>query len=120
MAMRIVYSADQWAWIAAVLGFGARWLNPGGPMLRYLTVCVFPFYIVHQTVIVVAGHHLATLRLAGGVEASLLIGITAAACWIAYEIARRIGWLGLFLGVRPERRPPPAEPQAANRPPLPA
>jgi hypothetical protein len=118
MAMRIVYAVDQWAWIAAILGFGARWLNHGGPVLRYLTVGVFPFYIVHQTAIVVAGHHLATLRLPVGVEASLLIAITAGACWITYEIARRIGWLGLFLGVRPERRPPPAATQAANRPPL--
>lgn len=118
MAMRIVYAVDQWAWIAAILGFGARWLNHGGPVLRYLTVGVFPFYIVHQTAIVVAGHHLAGLRLPAGVEASLLIAITAAACWMAYEVARRLGWLGLLLGVRPERPSPLAEPQAANRPPL--
>lgn len=87
-------------------------------MLRYLTVGVFPFYIVHQTVTVAAGHHLARLNLPLAVEGALLVMVTALGCLITYEIARRIGWLGLLLGVRPERRPAPAEPQAANRPPF--
>lgn len=115
-AMRVVYAADQWAFIAAILGFGARWLNHGGPVLRYLSVGVFPFYIAHQTVTVVAGHHLAKQGLPVVVEAGLLIAATAAGCLVAYEVARRIGWLGLLLGVKPERRT--AGVQAANRPPL--
>ena len=106
--MRIVYAADQWAFIVAVLGFGAKHLNRGGPVLRYLTVGVFPFYIVHQTVIVVVGHHLAQLRLPLAAEAGILIAATFAACFLAYELARRLGWAGLLLGLRP---------QAANRPP---
>lgn len=109
-AMRVVYAADQWAFIAAVLGFGGKHLTWGGPVLRYLTVGVFPFYIVHQTVIVVVGHHLAQLRLPLATEAGVLIGITVAACFLTYEIARRLGWLGLLLGVRPQaaKRPPRA------------
>ena len=106
--MRLVYAADQWAFIVAILGFGAKHLNRGGRVLRYLTVGVFPFYIVHQTVIVVVGHHLAQLRLPLAAEAGVLLVATFAACFLAYELARRIGWLGLLLGVRP---------QAANRPP---
>ena len=109
-AMRIVYATDQWAFIAAILGFGATHLNRGGPVLRYLTVGVFPFYIVHQTVIVLVGHHVAALRLPLAAEASLLIAATFAACFAAYEIARRLGWGGLLLGVRPQaaKRPPRA------------
>ena len=103
MAMRVVYALDQWAFIVAILGFGARWLNRGGPVLRYLTVGVFPFYIVHQTVTVVAGHHLAKPGLPVATEAGVLIAATFAGCFLAYEVARRIGWLGLLLGVRPER-----------------
>lgn len=106
--MRAVYAADQWAFIVAILGFGAKHLNHGGPVLRYLTIGVFPFYIVHQTAIVVVGHHLTQLRLPLATEAGLLIAATFAACFLAYETARRMGWAGLLLGVRP---------QAANRPP---
>ena len=44
------------------------------------------------------------------VEAGLVIGATVAGCFIAYEVARRIGWFGLLLGVKPQaaKRPPRA------------
>ena len=102
-AMRVVYAVQQWSFIAAILGYGARYLTRGGPLLRYLTIGVFPFYIAHQTIIVVAGHHLAQLGLPLIAEAGLIIGITVLGCWLTYEFARRIGWLGLVLGVRPAR-----------------
>ena len=98
--MRVVYAVQQWSFIAAILGYGARYLTRGGPLLRYLTVGVVPFYIIHQTIIVVAGHHLAKLGLPLIVEAGLIIGITVLGCWLTYEVARRIGWFGLLLGVR--------------------
>lgn len=110
-AMRVVYAADQWAWIAAILGYGARYLNRGGPVLRYLSVGVFPFYIVHQTAIILAAWYLMPLNLPLGVEAGLVIAATFSACFLGYEIARRIGWLGLLLGVRPRTaRPGPHRP----------
>ena len=110
MAMRVVYAIDQWAWIAAILGYGARYLNRGGPVLRYLSAGVFPFYIVHQTVIIVAAWYLMPLRLPLAVEGGLVIAATFAACFLAYEIARRLGWFGLLLGVKPQaaKRPPRA------------
>jgi glucans biosynthesis protein C len=108
MAMRVVYAVDQWVWIAAILGYGARYLNLGGPVLAYLSRGVFPFYIVHQTAIIVAAWWLTPLNLPLAVEAGLVITATFAACFLAYEIARRAGWAGLLLGVRP---------QAAKRPP---
>ena len=109
--MRVVYAADQWAWIAAILGYGARYLNRGGPVLRYLSVGVFPFYIVHQTAIIVAAWYLMPLGLPLGLEASLIIAATFAACFLAYEIARRLGGFGLLLGVRPRTaRPSPRTP----------
>lgn len=112
--MRLVYAIDQWAFIAAILGFGARHLNRGGPVLRYLSVGVFPFYIVHQTVTVVTAHHLAKAGLPLGIEAMILIAVTFAGCFAAYETARRLGWLGLLLGVRPGRA---GDQAPAKRPP---
>ena len=104
-AMRVVYAVQQWSFIAAILGYGARYLTRGGPLLRYLTIGVFPFYIAHQTIIVVSGHHLAKFELPLIAEAGLIIGITIFGCWLTYEFARRIGWPGLVLGVSPARTP---------------
>jgi hypothetical protein len=110
LAMRLVYAVDQWAWIAAILGYGARYLNRGGPVLRYLSVGVFPFYIVHQTAIILAAWYLMPLNLPLGAEAALIVAATFCACFLGYEVARQLGWFGLLLGVRPQaaKRPPRA------------
>ncbi len=98
--MRVVYSVDQWCAIAAILGFGARHLTRGGPVLTYLTLGVFPFYIVHQTVIIVVGHHLAKAGLNQALEAAILIATTFAACFLTYEIVRRIPLLRPLFGLK--------------------
>lgn len=100
-AMRCLYAVDQWCAIAAVLGFGGKHLTRGGPVLTYLTLGVFPFYIVHQTFIVVAGHHLAKQGLPQGLEAVLLIAGTFATCFATYEIVRRVAVLRPWFGLKP-------------------
>ena len=110
--MRVVFAVQQWSAVVAVLGFGAEHLSRGGPVLRYLTIGVFPFYLVHQTIIVVAGHHLARAGLPLPLEAALLLGATLGGCLATYELARRMGPFGVWLGVKsqPRRlvRPAPA------------
>lgn len=98
---RVAYGVDQWGAIAAILGFGAKHLTRGGPVLTYLTLGVFPFYIVHQTFIVVAGHHLARLGLPQGLEAAILIIGTFATCLLTYEIVRRVNLLRPLFGLKP-------------------
>ncbi len=111
-AMRLVYAADQWSAIVAAIGFGALHLNRDSRLLRTLTLAVFPFYIAHQTIIVVAGHHLKALRLPALAEASALIAITALGCWATFAIASRFAPLRpLFgLGPRPSQSAPPLDP----------
>lgn len=100
LASRAAFALQQWMMILAVLGFARRYLNRGGPVLRYLSVGVFPFYIAHQTIIVIAGHHLKALALPVAAESAVLILLTIAGCWATYEIARRVRLLGPLLGVR--------------------
>jgi peptidoglycan/LPS O-acetylase OafA/YrhL len=100
LVMRFVYATDTWCAIAAVLGFGAKHLNRGGPALRYLTMGVFPFYLVHQTLIVVMAHHLAKLNLPQPLEAAILIVLTFAGCFATYEIVRRIPGVRILFGLK--------------------
>lgn len=100
MTARTAYAVEQWAMILAVLGFARRHLNRSTPLLRYLSVGVFPFYIIHQTLIVVIGHNLTPFDLPVGIESLLLIAATVAGCFATYELARRIRVLGPLLGVK--------------------
>jgi Acyltransferase family len=109
----IAYGCYQWFCIVAVLGFARLWLNRDSPVRRYLTDAVFPYYIVHQTAIILIAHELKRFGLPAGIEATVVIGGTLAACAATYEIVRRVRLLrplfGLRLdlsggGVQPERR----------------
>jgi peptidoglycan/LPS O-acetylase OafA/YrhL len=112
LIMRFVFATDTWCAIVAILGFGAKHLNKGGPVLRYLTLGVFPFYLVHQTLIVVMAHHLAKLGLPQGLEATILVVATFAGCFATYEVVRRIPGVRILFGLKGQ----PAE-AVAKRPP---
>lgn len=110
--MRFVFATDTWCAIVAILGFGAKHLTKGGPTLRYLTLGVFPFYLVHQTLTVVMAHHLAKLGLPQGLEGAILVAGTFAGCFATYEIVRRIPYVRILFGLKGQRSE-----GAASRPP---
>jgi peptidoglycan/LPS O-acetylase OafA/YrhL len=100
MSMQAAYCLQAWCSIVAAFGFAHRYLrNADGPVRRLLTQAVFPFYIVHQTIIVVAGHYLDELRWPLVIEAPLLIAITVAGCWVFFDLGRRIPWLRPWIGL---------------------
>lgn len=103
-ATAVLYGLQEWAAILAVLGFASRHLNRGGAALRTLTRGVFPFYIAHQTAIVVAAHHLARLGLPVAAEAAMLVAATVTSCWLTYAVAQRLGPAGVLLGLSPGRQ----------------
>ncbi len=106
MLFRAVREAEAWGAILAAIGFFHRhFAEADGPVRRTLSEAVFPFYIIHQTIIVVAGHHLDDLGLPLAVEAPLLIGVTALGCWVFLEIGQRSGPFRVWFGLSPQPRP---------------
>ncbi|MBP2160851.1 MULTISPECIES: acyltransferase family protein [Asticcacaulis] len=84
----------------ALLGFARRHLaNSDGPIRRTLTEAIFPFYIVHQTLIVVFAYNLNQLHLPATLEATILVIATAAGCWLSYLVIRAIPPLRPLLGL---------------------
>lgn len=47
-----------WSWVLALVGYGKRYLNHKHQVLNYLNQAVYPFYILHQTVIVVLVYYI--------------------------------------------------------------
>jgi glucans biosynthesis protein C len=96
---QLVFSAQIWLAIVAVLGFARRHLNRDNAVRRYLTAAVFPVYILHQTVIVVAAHALQPVRLDPLLEGLVLVLVTTTSCFLGYEVIRRIGVLRPLFGL---------------------
>ena len=112
---RVVYATDQWASIAAILGFARQWSPGDSAARRYLTQAIFPFYIVHQTAIVVMAHALKPVGLSPAVEAPLLITATFAVCFASFEIVRRVAWLRPLFGLAMDKPAPRASTPIAMR-----
>ena len=103
--MRLVYAVDQWAFIAAILGYAARYVHGASPLMKYLSGGIFTFYIVHQTLIVVTAANVERLGLPLFAEMGLVLGVTVAGSILAYELGKRLGVFGLLLGVSAAKRP---------------
>lgn len=99
-AMRAVWAVQQWTAIPAVLGFAAKHLTRGGPVLRYLTEAVFPLYIVHQTIIIVLAWNLMPLGWPLWVEGIALIVAAVVGGLATYEIAKRAPRLRPWFGLK--------------------
>jgi len=52
----LLQTMDTWFWLIALLGYGYKYLNFGHPMLRYANEAAYPFYILHQTILVAVGY----------------------------------------------------------------
>lgn len=100
------FAINQWTMIAALVGFARRYLaKADGKALAYLREGVFPFYLVHQTIIVIAAFWFERWNLAALPELLALLVVTGAGCVLAFEIARRIAWLRPLLGLRASSPP---------------
>ncbi|HVZ57740.1 MAG TPA: acyltransferase family protein [Chitinophagaceae bacterium] len=106
-----------WAWVLTAIGYGKRYLNRPSRHLAYLNQAVYPFYILHQTVIVILTYYV--VQAPDGI--ALKYGFTVLATFLLS--------LGLYhLFIRPYRvmrflfgmKPPDREPRRRKEPAMPA
>jgi hypothetical protein len=96
--------AAMWGAIVVLLDFAHRRLNRDHPLRARLGEAVFPFYIIHQTAIVLIGWWLLRARFGAFVEFLILLVGTTLACWLFYEGGRRIPWFRPLIGLQRVRR----------------
>jgi len=88
-AMLLVTYFNRWIWIVAILGLAHYHLNRPFPWLRYANEAVYPWYVLHQTITVVAGYWLSRLALGPVMEPFLLLLATIGGCALLHEFVIR-------------------------------
>ncbi|MDQ1228705.1 acyltransferase family protein [Sphingomonas sp. SORGH_AS_0879] len=94
-------AVQGWMAVVALIGVAERFWNRDHPWRRTLTEAVFPFYLVHQTIIILVAFYLRRAGLPLWLDALVLIVATVAGCWAFYLIGRRVRWLRPLIGLRP-------------------
>jgi glucan biosynthesis protein C len=98
--MLVAHQLQCWAAVAASIGLAERYLNRDTPIRPTLTEAVFPFYLIHQTVIVLGEFALKPLELGAAAEFAILVPATVAGSWAFYLIGREVTWLRPLIGLR--------------------
>jgi glucans biosynthesis protein C len=97
--LRIFYA---WAAILTILGFAQRYLNRKSKVLSYLSEAVLPYYILHQTLIVLVAYPMIGAGVPAVLEAAIIIATTFGGCVLIHEFAvRRSRMLRPLFGLKP-------------------
>jgi glucan biosynthesis protein C len=91
---------ELWTAIAALIGVAERFLNHDHRWRGTLAEATFPFYIIHQTVIVLVEYWLRPLGIGALGEFLVLVPATVAGCWAFYLIGREVNWLRPLIGLK--------------------
>jgi len=106
VAMLLISASAAMGWTMPVLLVlvAERWIKRDHPLRASAAEAVFPFYLLHQTIIVWVGWEIRPLGLPIAIAYPLLLGATVLACLAVYLAGREIGWLRPWIGLSPAPR----------------
>lgn len=96
----VTASFNQWFWLLAGLGWAATLLNHPYQWIKYINDRVYPWYIFHQTIIIIAAYYLSMQALGGIVESFLVTLITVLGCWLSTVIIAKSKTLKVLFGMK--------------------
>lgn len=104
---QFVQAVNTWSWLLVILCLASRYLNKNNGFLKYANEAVLPFYILHQTVIIVIGFYVVQWN--SGILLKFLTTTTISFLSIMaiYELlVRRFNILRFLFGMRAKRKVP--------------
>jgi hypothetical protein len=88
-------------WIFALLGYARHYLAKDSPALRYANTAVYPFFILHQTVLIIIGFYVTQYSWSIVAKYITIVVGTFFFTLLIYEsLIRRVKVAGFFFGVK--------------------
>jgi glucan biosynthesis protein C len=92
----------SWSVLITVIGFGQRFLNRYHPLLKYVNESLYPFYILHQTVIIAIGYYICQLDWSIAAKFWTISFLTLITCvGIYFLIIRPVKFIRPLFGLKP-------------------
>jgi peptidoglycan/LPS O-acetylase OafA/YrhL len=102
---RAALAAMLWSMSLVMLRLADTLLNRDHHWRPRLSEAVFPFYIIHQTIIVIVAWWLLPHALPAPAAYAIVLGATAAGCWLFYRLGETVPVIAPLIGLRPRQRP---------------
>lgn len=94
-----------WMWVFAIVGYGKKYLNRKSPALPYLNEAGYPFYILHQTVIVILTYYVMRVSDGVGLKYFFTVIVTLViSMGIFHLFIRPFGLMRFLFGMKPRQR----------------
>ncbi len=106
LLMTVQLAADTgmaWAMLPVALHLADVAFNRDHPWRQTLALAIFPAYVIHQTVIVLAGWMMREAGIVGFAAFILQVVLVLVSCWAAWTLARAVPFFGELLGM-PHKR----------------
>ncbi len=100
IASNLIDAYFGFTWVMALVGLARRHIQSGGPWLRYATEAVYPFYIVHQTIMIAVGYYVIQWDWSVLPKFAFVATATFLGSWLAVEIIRRTALTRLLFGMK--------------------
>lgn len=106
-----LYPVIAWFWVLTAIGYGKKYLNKPHRVLNYLNEAVYPFYILHQTIIIIVVYYLIQINETIGMKYVFTILFTFFLTMGIYHLFIRPFAVTRFLfGMKPKKpAAPPTE-----------
>ncbi len=97
----LIRTFNTWSWILTITGYASVYLNKPSKMLSYANEAVYPFYILHQSVMMVLAYYLVNVDMAFFPKFSIMIIGTFGISWLIYEFGiRRYSFIRPLFGLK--------------------
>ena len=93
-----------WMMLLAILGWAHALLNRPFKWLPWANEAVYPWYMLHQSLIVLIAYWVVSLKLGPVLEPIVVLAGTLAGCWAGFAVIRRVAWLRPLFGMKPKPR----------------
>jgi glucan biosynthesis protein C len=95
-----------WSAVVFIFSLGAKYLNFTNRLLVYSNEAVLPFFLFHQTVILIVGWYVLPLNIGNLAEFLIILVVSFLVTLLLYEVGvRRISFMRFLFGMTPKREP---------------
>jgi len=105
LLFQFVMSVQTLCWMVFLVGMSAKYLNFRNKVLEYCNEAVLPFYILHQTFILLVGWYVVRWNTAIFMKFLVISFISFVLIAATYELLiRRFNWIRFVFGMRQKKR----------------